>query len=96
MIRPLYDNVVLEMEEESDIIDCGQGIRTKKASGQKIQDTGIVAACGIGRVSVTGNIVPLIVKKGDKVIFNKYAGTEITSEGKLFLVMKESDILAIL
>lgn len=96
MIKPIYDNVVLKIEEEKDVIDLGSGIQMKKAVGQKTQDTGVVVATGVGRIAISGSIVPLIVKKGDKVIFNKFAGTEVTSEGELYIIIKESDILAVL
>lgn len=92
-LRPLNDRVVVKrMEEEQ-----------KTAGGIIIPDTakekpiqGEVIAAGNGRVMEDGTRKPLDVKKGDRVLFGKYAGTEITLEGQEVLIMREDDILAIL
>lgn len=91
-LRPLNDRVVVKrMEEEQ-----------KTAGGIIIPDTakekpvqGEVIAAGNGRVMEDGTRRALDVKKGDKVLFGKYAGTEITLEGQEVLIMREDDILAI-
>ncbi|MCE5334221.1 MAG: co-chaperone GroES [Desulfobacteraceae bacterium] len=91
-LRPLNDRVVVKrMEEEQ-----------KTAGGIIIPDTakekpiqGEVIAAGNGRVMEDGTRKPLDVKKGDRVLFGKYAGTEITVEGQEVLIMREDDILAI-
>ena len=87
-IKPLADRVLIEpMEAE-----------TKTASGIIIPDTakekpqkGIVAAVGSGKKDE-----PMTVKKGDTVLYGKYSGTELKLEGKDYLIMRESDILAII
>ena len=88
MIKPLADRVLVEPKEAE----------TKTASGLYIPDTakekpqeGKVIAAGPGK-----NDEPMEVKVGDEVIYGKYAGTEVTVEGKKYLIVKQSDILAIL
>ena len=88
MIKPLADKVLVEPKEAE----------TKTASGLYIPDTakekpqeGKVIAAGPGKKDE-----PMEVKVGDEVIYGKYAGTEVTVEGKKYLIVKQSDILAIL
>lgn len=88
MIKPLADRVLVEPKEAE----------TKTASGLYIPDTakekpqeGKVIAVGPGKKDE-----PMEVKVGDEVIYGKYAGTEVTVEGKKYLIVKQSDILAIL
>lgn len=88
MIKPLTDRVLVEPKEAE----------TKTASGLYIPDTakekpqeGKVIAAGPGKKDE-----PMEVKVGDEVIYGKYAGTEVTVEGKKYLIVKQSDILAIL
>lgn len=90
-IRPLDDRVVIERLEAEE----------KTAGGIVLPDTakerpsrGKVIAVGDGKLSDDGKKIPLGVKKGDEVFFSKYAGTEVTVDGKEYLIMKESDILA--
>ena len=91
MIRPINDNVLISIKHEE-----------KTASGiiltatEKVNQVGIVAAVGYGKVNENGVRIKLDVEVGQKVIFNKYAGTEIKEDGKLYLMMKESDILAVM
>lgn len=88
MIKPLADRVLVEPKEAE----------TKTASGLYIPDTakekpqeGKVIAVGPGKKDE-----PMEVKVGDEVLYGKYAGTEVTVEGKKYLIVKQSDILAIL
>ena len=88
MIRPLADRVLIEPKEAE----------TKTASGIYIPDTakekpqqGAVLAAGPGKKDD-----PMEVKGGDNVLYGKYAGTEVTVDGKTYLIVKQSDILAIL
>lgn len=90
--RPLHDRVLLRRVEEE----------TKTKGGIIIPDTakekpmeGEILACGNGLRDESGNVVPLDVKKGDRVLFTKWAGTEVTIDGEELLVMKESDIVGI-
>jgi chaperonin GroES len=91
-VRPLHDRVLVKRFEEE----------TKSAGGIIIPDSakekpiqGEVIATGNGRTTEDGKVRPLDVKKGDKVLFGKYAGTEIKIEGSEFLMMREEDILGI-
>lgn len=91
--KPLYDRVLVErLENES-----------KTSGGIIIPDTvkekpmeGVIAAVGTGyRSEKTGEITPMQLKKGDRILFGKWSGTEIKIDGKDYLVMKESDIMGI-
>lgn len=91
--RPLHDRVLLRrIEQES-----------KTAGGIIIPDTakekpieGEIVAVGTGHVNDNGDVRPLDVKAGDRVIFSKWAGTEVQVNGEELMVMKESDIIGIL
>ncbi len=92
-LRPLHDRVVIRRLEEEQ----------KTAGGIIIPDTakekpiqGEIIAVGLGRVTEDGKLRPLDVKKGDRVLFGKYAGTEIKIDGEEFLMMREEDILGVL
>jgi len=91
-IRPLQDRLIVKRIEEE----------TKTAGGLIIPDTakekpqmGEIVAAGNGKKTDDGKVLPLDVKVGDKVLFGKYAGTEIKVEGKEFLMMREDDILGV-
>jgi len=91
-IRPLHDRIIVERLEEE----------TKTAGGLIIPDTakekpqqGKVIAVGKGKKTEDGKILPLDVKVGDKILFGKYAGTEIKIEGHEFLMMREDDVLGV-
>jgi chaperonin GroES len=91
-IRPLHDRVLVERVEQEQ----------KSAGGIIIPDTakekpmeGRIVAVGSGARDESGKIQPLDVKKGDKILFAKWGGTEIKLDGKEYLIMKESDILAV-
>ncbi|GAB6926971.1 co-chaperone GroES [Paenibacillus sp. JCM 10914] len=92
MIRPLGERVLVEPIEQEEA--TAFGIVLPDSAKEKPQE-GKVIAVGSGSVK-DGARVPLEVKEGDRVIFSKYAGTEIKYEGKEYLIMKESDIHAIL
>ena len=92
-VRPLHDQVIVQRLEE--------GERTK--GGIIIPDTakekpieGKVIAVGTGRNKKDGTKIPLEVKKGNRVLYAKYAGTEVKMDGEEYLIMKEDDILAII
>ena len=92
-VRPLHDRVLVKrfMEEEK---SKGGIIIPDSAKEKPIQ--GEVIAAGTGRVTEDGKVRPLEVKKGDKILFGKYSGTEIKIEGEDFLMMREEDILGII
>ncbi len=92
MIKPLGDRVLLKMVEAEETTKSG--IILSSGSQEKPQIAEIIEV-GPGKKDENGKVVPLNVKKGDKVITNKYAGTEIKYEGVNYLIVNESDILAI-
>lgn len=93
-IQPLGDRVLLKvLEAES---KTKGGIVLPDTAKEKPQE-GEVVAVGKGRVSDDGSVRPLEVKVGDKVLFAKYSGTEVTTkDGNEYLIVKEEDILAIM
>ena len=92
-VRPLHDRVLVKrfLEEEK---SKGGIIIPDSAKEKPIQ--GEVIAAGAGRVTEDGKVRPLDVKKGDKILFGKYSGTEIKIEGEDYLMMREEDILGII
>ena len=91
-IKPLADRVLIEAAPEKE----------EKIGSIYIPDTakekptvGVVVAVGPGKVSDDGKVVPMQVKAGQKVLYGKYSGTEIKDAGKEYLIVRESDILAI-
>ena len=92
-IKPLFDRVLVQRLEED----------TKTKGGIIIPDTakerpmeGKVVAVGQGKVSEDGRVTPLGVKAGDRVLFGKYAGTEIKIDNEEFLIIREEEVLGIL
>jgi len=92
-IKPLADRVVVKPSEAEE--KTTGGIILPDTAKEKPQE-GTVIAVGPGKVSDNGKIVPMEVKIGDKVLYGKYSGTEITIKGDEHLIMRESDILAII
>ena len=92
-VRPLRDRVLVKPMTEKEVVKGGIIIPdTAKEKPNEGEDV----AVGNGRVLEDGKIQPLDVKKGDKVIYSKYGGTEIKIEGEEHILMKEEDILGIL
>ena len=91
-IRPLGDRVLVEPVEREETI--AGGLLLPETAKEKPQQ-GDVLAAGEGRRDDNGKRIPMDVNVGDKVLFAKYAGTEIKLNGKKLLIMKESDILGI-
>jgi chaperonin GroES len=91
-LRPLADRVVVEPSEGEEV-SVG-GILLPETAKEKPQQ-GTIIALGTGRKDDNGKVIPLDVKLNDKVLYAKYAGTEIKVGGKKVLILKESDILAI-
>lgn len=92
-IRPLQDRLIVERLEGDD----------KTASGLFIPDTakekpqqGRVISIGKGKVLEDGRVQPLDVKKGDKILFGKYSGSEIKLDGTEYLIMREDDVLGVI
>ena len=92
MLKPLGDRVIIEVvEKEEKTIG---GIVLPDTAKEKPQQ-GKVIAVGTGRVTDGGKRIDLDVKENDLVIYSKYAGTEVKHDGKEYLIVRESDILAI-
>ncbi len=92
-VRPLHDRILVERIDEEE----------KTPGGIIIPDTakekpsqGRVVAVGNGKKTEDGKVIPLEVKVGDKILFGKYAGTEIKIEGKEYLMMREDEVFAII
>lgn len=92
-LRPLGDRLVIEPNEEEAQTSPG-GIIIPDTAKEKPQK-GTVVAAGPGRTTDEGNVIELPVKVGDVVVYSKYAGTEYTENGTDYLIVRESDILAI-
>mgnify|MGYP000901023159 CR=1 FL=1 len=92
MIKPLGDRVVVEAIAKEET--TASGIVLPDTAKEKPQE-GKVTAVGSGALK-DGQRIPLEVKVGDRVLFSKYAGTEVKYDGKELLIMRESDILAVL
>ena len=91
-IHPLADRVVVQPAEAEE--KTKGGIILPDTAKEKPVEGTIVAA-GPGKVSDNGELVKMTVKVGDKVLYGKYSGTEITIDGEEYLIMRESDIFAI-
>jgi len=91
-IRPLGDRVVVEPLEAEE--KTKGGIILPDTAKEKPQE-GKVVAVGKGKVSDKGEVVPMEVKVGDKVLYGKYSGTEVTVDDKQYIILREDDILAI-
>ena len=92
-VRPLHDRILVKRLDQE----------AKSKGGIIIPDTakekpmeGRVVAVGAGKVNEEGVVTPLDVKKGDRILFSKYSGTEIQLEGDEHLIIREDDILAVL
>ncbi|MBY0471017.1 co-chaperone GroES [bacterium] len=92
-VRPLHDRVLVKRFNEEEKSKGGI-IIPDTAKEKPIQ--GEIIAVGQGRVSEDGKVRPLDVKKGDRILFGKYAGTEIKIDGDEYLMMREEDILGVL
>jgi len=91
-LKPLGDRVVLKPSPKEEVTKSGLVI--PDTAKEKPQE-GTILAVGPGRLDDQGKRLPMDVKVGDKVLYAKYAGTEVKIEGEEYLILKESDILAI-
>ncbi len=92
-IKPLGDRVLVKPLEPKEVKKGG--IIIPDTAKEKPQE-GKVVEVGKGRMLENGKMIPLEVKKGDKILYSKYGGTEIKLEGEEYLILKEEDILAII
>ena len=91
-IRPLQDRILVQRIEEEETTKGG--IIIPDTAKEKPQE-GKVIAVGKGKINDDGKLQPLDVKKGDRVLFSKYSGTEINIEGEEHLIIREDDVLGI-
>jgi len=92
LIRPLGDRIIIELVESEE--KTASGIVLPDSAKEKPQE-GKVIAVGTGRVLESGERVALDVAVGDRIIFSKYAGTEVKYQGVEYLILRENDILAV-
>jgi len=92
-IRPLHDRVVVRREEEEKT--TAGGILLPDSASEKPAQ-GEVIACGNGKILENGDVRPLDVKVGDKVLFGKYSGSDVKVGDEELLVMREEDILCVI
>jgi chaperonin GroES len=93
-VRPLGDKILVKRDEAATKTDSG--IFLPETSKDKPK-TGIIEAVGTGNLNTdTGARIPLTLKKGDKIIFTSYSGTEIKLDGTEYLMMSEDDVLAVI
>jgi chaperonin GroES len=93
LLRPLGDRIVIELVASEE--KTASGIVLPDTAKEKPQE-GKVVAVGTGRVLDSGERVALEVSVGDRIIFSKYAGTEVKYEGTEYLIVRENDILAVI
>ena len=92
-LHPLHDRILVQRIEEEEV--RRSGIIIPDSAKEKPQE-GKVLAVGKGTVSEAGKKTPLDVKAGDRVLFGKYSGSEVTLNGQEYVIMKEEDVLGIL
>ena len=92
-VQPLHDRLLVERLPEED--KTAGGLFIPDTAKEKPQQATVVAT-GKGKLLDDGKLAPLTVKKGDKVLFSKYSGTELKFEGKEYLMIREEDVLGIL
>jgi len=92
-LKPLQDRVVVKPAEAEEV--SKGGIILPDTAKEKPQQ-GEVMAVGPGKIADSGELIKPQVKKGDKILYGKYSGTEITVDGEEYLIVRESDIFAIL
>jgi chaperonin GroES len=92
-LRPLEDRILVRPEEGEET--TVSGIVIPDTAKEKPQE-GTVLAVGVGKRSETGELIPMDVKEGDRVVYSKYGGTEIKLDGEELLILSARDVLAIL
>ena len=92
-VRPLHDRVIVQRTEEEQ--KSKGGIIIPDTAKEKPQE-GKIIAVGKRKMLDDGKLVPLDVKVGDKVLFNKYAGSDIKIEGEEYMIMREEDVLGVI
>jgi chaperonin GroES len=91
-VHPLHDRVLLKRLEEGEV--KRGGIIIPDTAKEKPQEAEVIEV-GKGRVNDDGKTIPLVVKKGDRVLIGKYSGTEVTVDGVELVIIREEEILAV-
>ena len=91
-LKPLGDRVIIKQDEAESTTASGLFLATE---AKEKPQTGTVLAVGEGRYDINGNLMPVPVKEGDKVIYGKFGGTEITVDGEEYLILRADDIYAV-
>jgi chaperonin GroES len=92
-IRPLHDRILVKRQEEK---ETKKGAIIIPDSAKEKPQEGKVIAVGNGKVTDEGKKVPLDVKTGDRILFGKYSGSEVTLDDEEYLILREEDVLCIL
>jgi chaperonin GroES len=92
-IKPLQDRIIVKRLEEEDTTKGG--IIIPDTAKEKASE-GLVVAVGKGKVLENGTLLPLEVKKNDRILFGKYSGTDVKIEGEEYLIMREDDVLGVI
>ena len=92
-LRPLHDRILVQRVEE--VTTTKGGIIIPDTAKEKPAE-GKVIAVGNGKIGEDGKRIPLDIKKGDKILFGKYSGSEVKIEGDEYLIMREDDVLGII
>jgi chaperonin GroES len=92
-VRPLHDRILIKRIEEKETVKGG--IIIPDTAKEKPQEAEVVAV-GNGKKTEEGKVIPLDVKKGDRILFGKYSGTEIKIEGEEYLIIREEEVLGVL
>ena len=92
-LRPLHDRILIKRIEEKEAVKGG--IIIPDTAKEKPQE-GEVIAVGNGKKNEDGNLIPLDVKAGDRILFGKYSGAEIKMDGQEFLILREEEVLGII
>lgn len=98
ILEPIGDNIVIELPQEESRENVTQSgiVLPKKTESEARKDIAKVVAVGTGRILNDGSSLKPVVQPGDMVLYNKYAGTIVTLNGRNYLLLKECDLLAIL
>ena len=92
-LRPLQDRLIVERIDEEEM--SGGGIIIPDSAKEKPQE-GKIIAVGKGKTGDDGKLVKLDVKKGDRILFGKYSGSEVKLDGSEYLIMREDDVLGVI
>lgn len=97
ILQPIGDNLIIKVKdkEKEEVTKSGLILLNQGTQQSLRQDIGEVIAIGEGRVLNNGEILPFTIKVGEKVLYNKYAGSEVIIDTDKYLIIKETDILAV-